>query len=269
MRVNLYDFTALENIEYKAIIDFYRAAPEGIKRAIGIDVHNIGPATCLSCRDIEPQIFRRVLGLGVGRPANEATLEEIIAYMRARGQRYAIPVAPQSQPTEVTAWLGEHGFTRDYASMKFHRDCDSAPAVTTELDIRVIGAEMGGDFGQVVVEVFGLPAAVARWFGALAGRPNWICVMAFADGKPAAAGAAYLDGEYAWLGFGGTLESHRRRGAQSALLARRISEAAARGARVAVTETGERLLDRPSNSYRNILRAGFEETYLRPDYLSP
>jgi hypothetical protein len=27
--------------------------------------------------------------------------------------------------------------------------------------------------------------------------------------------------------------------------------------------------DKPSNSYRNILRAGFEERYVRQNYLSP
>ena len=92
--------------------------------------------------------------------------------------------------------------------------------------------------------------------------------MAFAGGAPAAAGAAYVSGEYAWLGFGATLAAHRQHGAQNALLARRLAEAASRGARTAVTETGERLPDKPSNSYRNILRAGFHERYLRQNYLS-
>jgi hypothetical protein len=36
-----------------------------------------------------------------------------------------------------------------------------------------------------------------------------------------------------------------------------------------VTETGERVPDKPSDSYRNILRAGFHERYLRQNYLSP
>ena len=39
--------------------------------------------------------------------------------------------------------------------------------------------------------------------------------------------------------------------------------------RVWRTETGERLPDKPSNSYRNILRAGFTEAYVRQNYLSP
>jgi len=36
-----------------------------------------------------------------------------------------------------------------------------------------------------------------------------------------------------------------------------------------VTETCERTEDRPSASYRNILRAGFAECYLRPNFVSP
>jgi hypothetical protein len=113
-----------------------------------------------------------------------------------------------------------------------------------------------------------MPSSVAPWIAALAGRANWIGLMAFADRAPIAGGAVYVRGEYAWLGFGATLASHRRLGAQNALLARRLSQASARGARFAVTETGERVPDRPSNSYRNILRAGFEEMYVRQNYLS-
>jgi GNAT superfamily N-acetyltransferase len=133
----------------------------------------------------------------------------------------------------------------------------------------VVGREHGADFGRVVAEGFGLPESIARWVAALPGRPHWVCAMAFAGSAPAAAGAAYVQGEFAWLGFGATLPAQRRHGAQNALLARRLGEAASRGARIAVTETGERLPDKPSNSYRNILRAGFHERYLRQNYLSP
>ena len=153
--------------------------------------------------------------------------------------------------------------------MKFCRPCEGAPQVVSDLEIRVIGASLGGEFGRVVAEGFGLPRTVAPWIGALAGRAKWICVMAFAGGAAVAAGAAYVSGRHVWLGLGATSASHRRRGAQNALLARRLSEAAARGAQVAVTETGERVPDKPSPSYRNILRAGFEEAYLRENYMSP
>ena len=41
------------------------------------------------------------------------------------------------------------------------------------------------------------------------------------------------------------------------------------GCNAVFTETGEQLPDRPSSSYRNIVRAGFEELYVLPNWLSP
>jgi GNAT superfamily N-acetyltransferase len=264
------DLAALEDIEFEANIDLFRAAPQDVRAAHAIAVRDIGTATCLTSRGIEPAaMFRRVVRLGAGRPMTEAGLDDVLDYMNESGLRYAVPVAPQAQPPALASWLEARGFTRGYAWMKFCRPCDGAPQAASDLEVRVIGSEHGGEFGRVVAEGFGLPQAVAPWVGVLAGRANWVCVMAFAGGTPVAAGAIYARGDHAWLGLGATLASHRRHGAQSALLARRIREAAARGARVAVTETGERLLDKPSNSYRNILRAGFKETYLRQNYMSP
>ena len=265
-----YDFAKLENAEFDACIDLYRAVPEEIRVAQAVEVHEVGAETCMSCRGIEPaSLFRRAVGLGVGRAATPAELDDVLAHMNARVLRYAIPVAEASQPAALASWLEARGFTRGYAWMKFCRACDDPPHVETALDIRVVGRDSAAAFGHVVAEGFGLPPLVAPWVGALAGRPNWICVMAFAEGVPVAAGAVHVRGDHAWLGLAATLPSHRGHGAQGALLARRIAEAKARGARVAVTETGERLPDKPSNSYRNILRAGFEEAYLRQNYLSP
>jgi GNAT superfamily N-acetyltransferase len=69
----------------------------------------------------------------------------------------------------------------------------------------------------------------------------------------------YVDERAAYLGYAATRPEHRGKGAQNALLAARIRRAAELGCDVVLTETGERRDDRPSNSYRNILRAGFEE----------
>jgi GNAT superfamily N-acetyltransferase len=264
----VHDFEALEQIEFEAMSDFFRAAPEPMRATYAIEVRDIGPVTCQVSRDIEPAaIFRRAVGLGVRQPATQADLDATIAHM-AGTKTFAIPLAAQNRPAELASWLEQRGFTRGYAWMKFRRPCQDAPRYECDLDIRVVGRDQSEAFGRVVTGGFGLPAAIAPWIGELAGRRNWVCVMAFAGDNPGAAGAAYVQGEYAWLGLGATLPEHRRHGAQNALLARRLNEAAARGARVAVTETGERLPDRPSNSYRNILRAGFQEMYLRQNYVS-
>jgi GNAT superfamily N-acetyltransferase len=264
------DHVALELAEFAAIVDLYRAAPDEVRAAHAVGVHELASTTCLTSRGIEPAaIFRRALGLGLTHAATEIELEDVLAYMKARTTSYVVPVAPHSQPAALPTWLERRGFKRGYAWMKFRRACTGAPRAHPELEIRVAGPQLGGEFGRVIAEGFGLPRSIIPWIGALAGRPNWVCVMAFSDADAVAAGAVYLHGSHAWVGLGTTLPSHRRLGAQTALLARRLDEAAARGAKVAVTETGESLPDKPSGSYRNILRAGFEETYLRQNYQSP
>jgi len=47
-----YGFAALENIEYEASIDLYRAAPEDLRVAHAIEVRDIGAATCLTSRGL-------------------------------------------------------------------------------------------------------------------------------------------------------------------------------------------------------------------------
>ena len=68
------------------------------------------------------------------------------------------------------------------------------------------------------------------------------------------------------FGAAATLEAARGRGCQTELLRRRILDAASAGCRLLFVETGERVPGKPDASYRNILRAGFEEAYLRPNW---
>jgi hypothetical protein len=89
--------------------------------------------------------------------------------------------------------------------------------------------------------------------------------MGFDGGTPAAAGALFIDGGCAWLGIGATVGSHRKRGAQSALLAARIDAAIASGCALLTTETGIPQPGEPAPSYANIQRAGFAVAYPRPN----
>jgi hypothetical protein len=77
------------------------------------------------------------------------------------------------------------------------------------------------------------------------------------------------DDGVAEFGLAATLEPARARGCQLGLLRRRIADAATAGCHTLFVETGERVSDRPAGSYRNILRAGFEEAYLRPNWRRP
>jgi GNAT superfamily N-acetyltransferase len=158
-----------------------------------------------------------------------------------------------------------HGYTEGYAWMKFAAEADASAHADTDLVIEQVGPQGGVDFALPVRTAFGMPEAFDAWLRELPGRAGWTCLVGYDGGRAVAAGALYVDGDQGWLGMAGTLPEARGRGAQSAILARRIALAAEQGASTVTTETGVG----GGPSYRNILRAGFTEAYERPNWDSP
>jgi hypothetical protein len=144
----------------------------------------------------------------------------------------------------------------------------SPTQVDTSLVVHEVGKDRGMDFGKVVQAGFSAPPPFAFWAAALVGRPGWRSYVAYDGDTPVGAGGLYSNHGLGWLGLGSTVPSHRGRGAQNALLARRIADAIEAGARGLVTETGQpRSGEEAAHpSYRNILRAGFKVAYLRLNY---
>ena len=106
----------------------------------------------------------------------------------------------------------------------------------------------------------------------IVGRPGMGSRHVVYDGDaPAGAGGLFVAGRNRLaLGSGATLPGFRGRGAQSAILAARIEDARQQGCRTVTTEnSASSLRDRPSNSYRNIVRSGFREEGVRPNYRAP
>ena len=141
--------------------------------------------------------------------------------------------------------------------------------MTTELDVRRIGAAEGDDFAALVVEAYGLPSEGHDTIAAIPALEGWSVYVGYDGDAPAAAGALFVSGRTGWLSFAATGLDHRRKGGQGAVLAARIARARALGVTELVTETGVMAEGRPSNSYRNILRAGFREAYVRENHLAP
>jgi GNAT superfamily N-acetyltransferase len=180
------------------------------------------------------------------------------------GKAHIVSVPPWVEGLDER--LEARGYTRGYPWMKFERDPNPAPRV--ESGLRVAETQDAELFGATVAEGFGAPPEAAPGF-ALAGRPGWHCFLAWDGDEPAAAGGLFVDDRVAWFAGSATRPAFRGRGAQTALLAARIDRARMVGARRLCVETGERVPDRPDQSYRNILRAGFREAYLRPNWRSP
>lgn len=105
--------------------------------------------------------------------------------------------------------------------------------------------------------------------GAVPASEGWHCFVAFAGDEPAAAGALFAEGSVGWLGAAATRPAFRRRGGQRAVVAARIERARELGLTTLVVETEAPTEDCAAGSHRNIVRAGFREEYIRPNWLSP
>jgi GNAT superfamily N-acetyltransferase len=258
----------LEAVERAAVVDFYRAAPAALAVAHKIEVLELDAGACVVVRTLDSRMFNRTLALGVAAPADDEVLDRISAFFGAA--LYVHAVAPTAQPPDLLERLERRGFEADYAWMRFSRAADAdPPSAPTELEIRRVGSEAGASFARVVVAGYGLPAFMGEWLAALPGRAGWRCHLAYDGDRAAGAAALFIDGSTGWLGFAATLPELRGRGAQTALLAARIEDARAIDCDLLTTETGVRVEGRPSSSYRNLLRSGFREQYVRPNLRAP
>jgi GNAT superfamily N-acetyltransferase len=237
-------------------------------RCLYDDAIELGGVTVLraAAAPASPMV-NRIVGLGVDEAATEAGLD---AALRAIGSDVTcyVTVAPEARPAELTGWLLDRGLEPGWGWMTFRRGVEPVPARATSLQLVRVGATEAQDFGRIVATGYGLPDAVVTW-AAEAHHRGWDCWLALDGGVPAGAAGLFVEEGVGYLGFAATLAEHRGKGAQNALLAARIEHARELGCDVVVTETGERRDDLPSNSYRNILRAGFTEVAVHANWLRP
>ena len=127
----------LEEIEAWAMADAYGAlgarAPE-----MGVQAENIGGAQCCMIAKFGSTFFNRVVGLGVGRPASEHTLDRVIGLFDDAKQPVAIQLSPEARPPEVAAWLADRGFQPKGNWAKFYRDTSSPPEISTGTRVEVV-----------------------------------------------------------------------------------------------------------------------------------
>ena len=89
-------------------------------------------------------------------------------------------------------------------------------------ELRVEETQDAEAFALTLGEGYDIPAEAQGSFLPLVGLPGWRWFLAWSGDEPAGCGALYVDGRLAWLGMAATRPSHRRHGAQTALLNARI-----------------------------------------------
>jgi hypothetical protein len=259
-----FDPAALERTEARFWREIWDATPTAVGVAKGVRRAEFGPVQATVTAALsEPRFLNLILG-AASADAAEGFLGEAIDWVRDQGARgFALldPNLPAARAAEAA--LLRSGYEKGHDWMRFVRD-PHPPRFEVSGEIEVVeldGSEEDAPFGAIAALGFGMPSWAASLFAPLTALPDWRCYLARIDDEPQACAAMLLDGEVAQLGIGATLEGGRRRGCQLALLARRIEDAAAAGVRTLFVETGARVPGRPSASYANVLRAGFEEAY--------
>ena len=254
--------------ESEAWANFYHCAPSEFVRKFRLEARRIGPVWVTMIAGMDDRFYNRIAGLGVGEPATESLLDDAIGILQNAGcKNYMAQISPLAQPPQLADWLTARGLTKGNHWAKVYRGNEPAPSVPTDLRIESIGTEHANAYADVILRAFEMPPELGPFLSGNLGKTGWHHYIAFEGTQPVAAAAMFVSGEIGWLGFGSTLESHRKRGGQGAMFARRIQDGLALGCRWFVTETGEDTPESPNPSYHNMLRAGFKLAYLRPNYV--
>jgi hypothetical protein len=254
----------MERVERDVWIDMYASIAPQARERLGVEQRPLDDGVLLVCRAIDHMQFNRISNFGVAATARGEVLDAAIAAYDAAGvTNWIVHVAPGAD--ELARLCDARGLVAHPRTwMRFIRVPRRAEAAAS-LTIREIAASEAGPFAETATASFGLPPFATPLLSGIVGRPRWRCFMAFDAATPVATGAVFIDGTSAWLGVGGTLSSHRGRGAQSAILAARINAAIDAGCTLITTETGIPHPGEAGPSYKNIQRAGFTIAYERPN----
>ena len=261
----------LEWIEQRALVDLNKALA-GKAVSLGRSSRDLDGTYVSAFANLAPTaiVLNRTIGLGVERPADDATIDAVVQLYEAAGiRRYFVHLHPEAGPADLAQRLKARGLAPARAWVKFSRGRERPPAASTRLEVRQAGAGDAAALGRIVADAFDLGPAGEALIPAIVGRPNWHVFMTAWQGKPAGCGTLYMENDIAWLDWGATLPDYRGLNGQSALLRHRISHALDLGCRLLVSCTGDEVPGEPQISYRNLTKMGFVAAYTRRNMAPP
>ena len=253
----------LEAFERAMYRDFYAAAPPSVVKELGLVAKERRYGLLLSSSAENHPFFNRVM------LADQPTVDElrgIDAHYSSIGvTRWMLQVPPNLEPLRRDLADRPIVDLRGWAKHLYRHKTAPPGSITDEGEPQV---QLGSGsearvWAAIVTEAFDFPALCVDWLAELVERPAWTLYLATVDAQPAATGALFIDDDKAALNFGATLPDVRRRGAQSALIRRRLADALDARITTIVSETDEELPDKPNPSTRNLIRHGLDIVYVR------
>lgn len=211
---------------------------------------------------VEPELdfMNRVMGLF---PEDTGHVGDILAFYRHLGIRPWFELIPaegfESLADALTAGGASHiGFHTDLYGLPDSSRAELRPGV----DIRTIDAAEAELFSDTLLRGFELTEDELRVakndHAAWARFEGWHLYLATVDGKPAAAAVLVVRGGIGLLASAATVPAFRGRGCQTALIRRRIADAAEAGCELIAGEAAF-----ASTSQRNMEREGLRIAFTK------
>jgi GNAT superfamily N-acetyltransferase len=266
-----YDSAVLESVSQRFRRDMWlSAAPAAIAES-GIELQRFGPVQATAFGDLPAAVnLNQIQGAAEPGAIEEGHLTAAIEWMRSREVHPRVAVADcRPGASAADEWLGDRGYEQVDGWVKFVCDPrDSHPraaSVSSDLVVYELGGqEIDGEaLSAIIAEGMELPAYAGTLFFSLPEMDNWRCYTAAlaADQPVVATASMMIEGGVAQLGPGHTLPQARGRGCNTALLGRRLADAAEAGCHTAVVELWHCQPDHLSAAARNLCCAGFELAY--------
>jgi len=250
-----------DELEYAELREMYRAAGPQLARQLGLELIEDDDVKLGIAAALPPSAV--VLNHGFVRNHPAAIIRAAAAYRRAGVVRFFLQVEGMPDPQT----LADARLLPARAWQRFRRDA-SLPVAEREnaVTVREIGRDEGEAWADIFCDAFDLGDVAKPWFARLPGSGDQHCFLSEIDGQPAGTSGLLVRGEVGLVNMGATAPAFRRRGAQGAALAHRLSEALRLGCTTIYTLTGKAVPGASQQSYANIKRAGFVEEIVHHNY---
>ncbi|MER7891253.1 hypothetical protein ABTX15_15650 [Micromonospora sp. NPDC094482] len=258
-----------EAAEAEFMYAYETGAPSVARERLGMAADRIGGGVVLSMRNDPVSYWSKALGFGFTEPVTRELVERIVAFYRAEGTPEAvIQIAPSALPPEWDDTRAAYGIEPTTSWVKLAAPIEQVrPGTGTRLRVGPVGEHDAAEWAQVLLRGFGMPTeGLAEMLTASVAHPQFHPYGVW-DGPDLVAGAnLFVHGPVGSLNSGATLPSHRKLGAQSALIAARAEAARAAGCRWLVAETGRPAEGATNQSLVNLERAGLRVRYVRQNW---
>ncbi len=257
----MYDGSAVAAAELRFREDLWRTAPSDAVQEAEVRMQRFGPILATVFADLPSvTLVNMVLGAAEQSAVDGGHLSAAIEWLRSREVDYRVSVSDDRPGTTAAKdWLASRGYVPGSAMRRYLRPATTRIAEgPARVTIRELGALETEGMSHIVANSLELSGLATVLIFGLPEQEGWRCYSARLDGTEVACGSMLTMDKLALLALDATVPEARGNGCQSALIARRLADAARAGCQDVLAEVCDGHPASPS-AVANLTRAGFLE----------